>query len=165
VRADRAVVEPGAGRIDEAAPLRPFSRSLPMALLRAREAVMRHFRPSLQAAGLTEQQWRTLRALNGQKEIDATRLAAATFLLAPSLTRILRDLEGRRLVSRSPDPRDARVAQISLTMEGGALLRQVGAHSEHIYQTIEARIGSERLEQLMQAPADVGADLGAPLEI
>ena len=100
MRADRAVAELGAGGINETAPLRPFSHSLPMALLRARESVMRHFRPSLQAASLTEQQWRALRALNGQKEIDATRLASATFLLAPSLTRILRDLEGRGLVPR-----------------------------------------------------------------
>jgi len=165
VRADRAVAEPGAGRIDEAAPLRPFSRSLPMALLRARESVMRHFRPSLQAVGLTEQQWRTLRALNGQKEIDATRLAAATFLLAPSLTRILRDLEGRGLVSRRPDPRDARVALIALTEVGAALLRRVGAHSERIYQAIEARVGPEKLERLMGALAEIEADLGAPLEI
>ena len=44
-------------------PMRDFSRSLPMSLLRAREAVMRHFRPSLRDHGLTEQQWRILRAL------------------------------------------------------------------------------------------------------
>src|SRR5208283_3623306 len=44
-------------------PMREFSRSLPMSLLRAREAVMRHFRPSLRRHGLTEQQWRILRAL------------------------------------------------------------------------------------------------------
>jgi homoprotocatechuate degradation regulator HpaR len=136
-----------------------------MALLRARESVMRHFRPSLQAAGLTEQQWRTLRALNGQAEIDVTRLAGATFLLAPSLTRILRDLEGRGLVSRRPDPRDARVALIALSDEGAGLLRQVGAHSERIYQAIETRVGSEKLERLMRALADVESELGAPLEV
>jgi len=66
------------------ASLRPFSRSLPMALMRAREAVMRHFRPKLQAANLTEQQWRTLRALGNGEEMEATRLASATFLLAPT---------------------------------------------------------------------------------
>lgn len=126
---------------------------------------MRHFRPSLQAAGLTEQQWRALRALNGQNEIDATRLAGATFLLAPSLTRILRDLEGRGLVSRRSDPRDARVALIALTDEGAALLRQVGAHSERIYQAIETRVGAEKLDRLMRALAEIEADLGAPLEI
>ncbi len=47
------------------APMREFSRSLPMSLLRAREAVMRQFRPSLRNHGLTEQQWRILRALDG----------------------------------------------------------------------------------------------------
>jgi len=44
-------------------PMREFSRSLPMSLLRAREAVMRQFRPSLRRHDLTEQQWRILRAL------------------------------------------------------------------------------------------------------
>ncbi len=165
MRADRAIAEPGAERVDDNASLRPFSRSLPMALLRAREAVMRHFRPSLQAAGLTEQQWRTLRALNGQREIDVTGLAAATFLLAPSLTRILRDLESSGLVRRRRDPRDARVALIALSEEGAALLQQMGAHSERIYQAIEARIGAEKLDRLMRALAEIEADLAASLEI
>lgn len=66
--------------------LREFSRSLPMALLRAREAVMRHFRPSLRAFDVTEQQWRVLRALSAIPEIEVTELANATFLLAPSLS-------------------------------------------------------------------------------
>ncbi|MGM3243097.1 hypothetical protein ACS2VP_27140, partial [Bacillus cereus group sp. Bc237] len=43
--------------------LRAFSRSLPMALLRSRESVMVRFRPMLRAHGLTEQQWRVLRAM------------------------------------------------------------------------------------------------------
>jgi hypothetical protein len=43
--------------------LRDFSKSLPMALMRTREAVMKRFRPSLRDHALTEQQWRVLRAL------------------------------------------------------------------------------------------------------
>ena len=39
-------------------------RSLPIMLLRAREAVMKRFRPMLKAHGLSEQQWRVLRVLN-----------------------------------------------------------------------------------------------------
>ena len=39
-------------------------RNLPQALLRAREAVMRYFRPNLKIAGVTEQQWRVIRALS-----------------------------------------------------------------------------------------------------
>src|SRR6202051_4457534 len=74
-------------------PMREFSRSLPMSLLRAREAVMRQFRPSLRNHGLTEQQWRILRALTAVDAIEVTELARVAFLLGPSLSRILRDLE------------------------------------------------------------------------
>ena len=42
---------------------RPFARSLPMQLMRARELVMRHFRPHLHDHDLTDQQWRIIRAL------------------------------------------------------------------------------------------------------
>src|ERR1700756_2235815 len=88
--------------------LREFSRSLPMALLRAREAVMRHFRPSLRAFDITEQQWRGLRALFGVAQIEVTELANATFLLPPSLSRILRDLESRGLTRRRSSAKDMR---------------------------------------------------------
>ena len=43
--------------------LRGFERSLPIALLRAREATMRLFKPHVDAAGLTLPQWRVIRAL------------------------------------------------------------------------------------------------------
>src|SRR6201982_2692041 len=81
-------------------PMRDFARSLPMSLLRAREAVMRQFRPSLRNHGLTEQQWRILRALTSVDEIEVTELAHVAFLLGPSLSRILRDLEARPLIER-----------------------------------------------------------------
>ena len=40
------------------------SRSLPMQLMRAREAVMKRFRPHLTERGLTDQQWRVIRPLS-----------------------------------------------------------------------------------------------------
>ncbi len=86
-------------------PMREFSRSLPMSLLRAREAVMRQFRPSLRSHGLTEQQWRILRALTAVDEIEVTELARVAFLLGPSLSRILRDLEARALDRSARRPR------------------------------------------------------------
>src|ERR1035441_10229334 len=81
-------------------PMRDFSLSLPMSLLRAREAVMRQFRPSLRNHALTEQQWRILRALASIDAIEVTELACVAFLLGPSLSRILRDLEARHLIER-----------------------------------------------------------------
>jgi len=144
----------------EPAPMRPFSRSLPMALLRAREAAMRLFRPSLQAHDLTEQQWRVLRALGAVDAVEATQLARLTFLLAPSLTRILRDLEARKLIRRRANPSDRRAAEITLSARGLELMRAVGPESEAVYRGIEARLGEARLGRLMELLAEVEALLG-----
>lgn len=158
----------GAAEPDAPVPaLRPFSQSLPMALLRARESVMRHFRPSLQAAGLTEQQWRTLRAVSDLGEVEVTRLAAATFLLPSSLSRILRDLERRDVISRRSDPTDGRGALISLAPTGWAMLNEIGGHSEAVYRAIESRLGPARIHQLMEALAAMESDLDSmtPVEL
>jgi homoprotocatechuate degradation regulator HpaR len=145
--------------------LRAFSRSLPMALLRTREAVMRHFRPGLRAVDLTEQQWRVLRALSSVVEIEATRLAGATFLLGPSLTRILRDLEGRALIARRSAPGDQRTALLSLSPAGHALIGEAGQRSEAVYRRLTARIGEARLDAMMRLLAEVEAELAAlPVE-
>src|SRR5258708_12558132 len=81
-------------------PMREFSRSLPMSLLRAREAVMRHFRPSLRNHGLTEQQWRILRALASIDAIEVTELAHVSFLLGPPLSPILPHPQAPHLTQR-----------------------------------------------------------------
>src|SRR5580658_2999959 len=96
-------------------PMREFSRSLPMSLLRAREAVMRQFRPSLRRHRLTEQQWRILRALAEVEAIEVTELARTAFLLGPSLSRILRDLEARQLIERRTAKTDQRRAVVSIS--------------------------------------------------
>ncbi|MEW5423596.1 homoprotocatechuate degradation operon regulator HpaR [Amorphus sp. 3PC139-8] len=128
--------------------LRSFSRSLPMTLLLAREAVMNRFRSSLHLFNLTEQQWRVLRALNAVREIEVTDLANATSLLAPSLSRILRDLEGRGLIRRRPDPADLRRALISISDDGLKVIAAVAPYSEEIYAEVEAAFGAERMETL-----------------
>ena len=98
--------------------LREFSQSLPMALLRAREAVMDRFRPLLRRHGVTEQQWRVLRALSAAQETSASSLAAATCIRLPSLSRILRTLESRGLIARRVKSTDLRTTLVSLTASG-----------------------------------------------
>lgn len=153
-----------ARRVQSAVRLRSVSRSLPFALGRAREAVMRHFRPALRAVDLTEQQWRVLRALGAVPEIDATGLAMATFILAPSLTRILKVLEDRRLIARRPDPADLRATLISLTGDGRTLLDRAGVEAERIYSALTARLGAERVERLLAMLKEIEADLDGPLD-
>jgi homoprotocatechuate degradation regulator HpaR len=89
---------------EKSPPLRDFQHSLPMELLKAREAAMSRFRPMLRRHGLTEQQWRVVRALAAYQKIDASELAKKSFLLAPSLTRILQFLERHPMPTTNADP-------------------------------------------------------------
>ncbi|MBN8940135.1 MAG: homoprotocatechuate degradation operon regulator HpaR [Rhizobiales bacterium] len=145
------VIPPAATRVR----LRGFSRSLPMSLLRAREAVMRHFRVSLRGYGVTEQQWRVLRALSSVGEIEISDLVRSTFLLAPSLSRILRDLEARQLIIRRTPASDLRRSLISMAPAGIALMEVVAPHSEAIYAEITRRFGAERLALLQDMLRDL----------
>jgi homoprotocatechuate degradation regulator HpaR len=119
-----------------------------MELLKAREAAMARFRPMLRQYELTEQQWRVIRALAAYENIDASELARRSFLLAPSLTRILQFLEGKKLVKRSPDKNDQRRSVFVLTAKGRKRYELVGPDSEILYANIEKQFGADKLESL-----------------
>ncbi|MCP5371757.1 MAG: homoprotocatechuate degradation operon regulator HpaR [Hyphomicrobiales bacterium] len=128
--------------------LRGFSRSLPMALLQAREAVMNRFRPLLREAGVTEQQWRVLRALDGGGPLDAGEVARRCCLLTPSLTRIVKTLAAGGLVARRQDPGDLRRLVLDITPAGRALIARVAPLSEARYAEITALFGAANLDDL-----------------
>lgn len=141
---------------DASTAMRPFSASLPMALLQAREAAMRLFRPMLAEHDLTEQQWRVLRALNAAEEpLEAGVLADHTFLLAPSLSRILANLDGRGLVTRTTATHDQRRSLVALTDAGRAIVARVGPRSEEMYGRIEDAFGADRLAGLLDELHDL----------
>jgi len=140
-------------------PMREFSRSLPMSLLRAREAVMRQFRPSLRRHDLTEQQWRILRALAAIDAIEVTELARTAFLLGPSLSRILRDLDARGLIERKTAKTDLRRGVVSISEKGLKLMEVVAPSSEAIYAGITKRYGAKRLAELQDMLGALEASL------
>ena len=128
--------------------MRDFSRSLPMLLLRSHQAVMAQFRPVLRRHGITEQQWRVLRALSSVDEARITRLAEMTLISKPSLSRLLPALEARRLVRRSAAADDLRGASIRIAPAGLALIDAVSPHSEARYREIDARVGDDAVAAL-----------------
>lgn len=132
-----------------AAAFAPTGRTLPMALLRARELVMERFRPMLHRHGVTEQQWRVLRVLDEAEAMDASELAQGASILAPSLSRILKALEARGLIELGKDPGDGRRTVIRLTEAGAAFLAAVAPESAAIYDEIEALAGRGRIERLV----------------
>jgi homoprotocatechuate degradation regulator HpaR len=139
--------------------LRDFSLSLPMSLLRAREAAMKHFRPTLRHFGITEQQWRILRALVARGEIEVMALAEATYLLPPSVSRILKDLEKRDLILRRGADNDMRRGIVSISPKGLRLFDHVGQYSEAIYSRITRRFGAEKLAALQASLREFDAIL------
>ena len=151
----------GAADTERRAPMRDFSRSLPMSLLRAREAVMRQFRPSLRNHGLTEQQWRILRALTTVDAIEVTELARVAFLLGPSLSRILRDLEARDLIERRTAKEDLRRGVVSISAKGLKVIEAVAPTSEAIYAEITSRYGARKLAELQDMLGVLERSLGA----
>jgi len=123
-----------------------------MALLRAREATMRRFRPILAEHDLTEQQWRVLRALaahSADDGLEVSQLAESTFLLGPSLSRILTNIERRGLITRGISTADRRRADIAITDDGRALVADIAPASEREYAAIESTIGTARLAYLL----------------
>ncbi len=129
-----------------------------MALMRARETVMREFRPRLALHDLTEQQWRVLRALNGQETPLTTReLSEMTFLLSPSLSRITANLAARGLLNRESNPSDQRSSLLSLSRDGEDLLSVMAVDSEAGYRAIEQSFGSDRLGLLYNLLDDLAA--------
>ncbi len=130
--------------------MRQFDRSLPMALLRAREAVMKKFTPALREHGLSPQQWRVIRVLVEVQELDATELAESSSLLLPSLSRILQNLEQRGLVRRRAPDDDQRRSMISITPEGRKLFEALSPVNEARYAHITERFGYGKLELLYE---------------
>ncbi|HZF15281.1 MAG TPA: homoprotocatechuate degradation operon regulator HpaR [Steroidobacteraceae bacterium] len=125
-----------------------MSKSLPLALMRAREAAMQHFRPHLRTLEVTEQQWRVLRVLHSAGSLDVTTLARRAVLLAPSLTRILKDLERAGFISRRRGAGDRRRQVVMLTARGVRMLADGASGSEAGYRRIARLFGERRLQAL-----------------
>jgi len=124
-------------------------KSLPIMLMRARETVMRRFRPMLKAHGLSEQQWRVLRVLNERGPTEPTILADQSVILTPSLTRILANLETRDLITRVRHTNDGRRQVASLTEKGRRLITKIAPESSAIYATLEQDFGAQDTHALM----------------
>ncbi len=129
---------------------RPLEESLPIALLRAREAVMARFRPLLAERGFTEQQWRVLRVLDEESPLDPTEIAERSVILTPSMTRILKTLEDRGMITRTLHPRDRRRYLIALTDPAREAITKAAPGSNAVYAEIERVYGKKKLKELLK---------------
>ncbi len=125
------------------------SRSLPIALIRAREGVMLPIRDMLAETGITEQQWRVLRVLSEFGTLDAKTLADRASLLFPSLTRIATTMRNKGLITQTRDEKDRRRQFISITEAGQRIIDANVDRAAEIVAGFRATLGEEEYEILL----------------
>jgi len=86
--------------------------------------LLRRLRRTDAEAGLTGPQASALSVLAFGGETTLKRLAAAEQVSAPTMSRLVKDLEHQGLIRRRPDPADARSTWIEASAEGRAMLEQ-----------------------------------------
>ncbi len=128
--------------------LRGIDQALPIALLRAREATMRKFKPHVDLLGLSLPQWRVIRALAENDTLPATELADKCAVMPSSMTRILNSLIERDFVEPAHDV-DGRRRSVRLTRSGTAIYSVMADKSEAIYRAIEQRFSTEKMTDLL----------------
>lgn len=131
------------------AAFRDTDRSLPIALLRARETVMQPIREMLAKTGISEQKWRVLRVAEEAGPVEQSVIAARACLLLPSLTRILRSMTAEGLLEKHADAFDKRKSIVTITPKGRALLSEHADEANAIYQQMRDRFGADEMDQLL----------------
>ncbi|MBR9863996.1 homoprotocatechuate degradation operon regulator HpaR [Neptunicoccus cionae] len=125
------------------------SRSLPIALMRAREGVMIPIREMLSDSGITEQQWRVLRVLSEYGALDSSTLADRASLLFPSLTRIAATMRDKGLITQTRGEHDRRKQIIAITPEGQKIIDDRSGEAVKIVAGFKAKLGPDKYEQLL----------------
>ncbi|PTX04657.1 homoprotocatechuate degradation operon regulator HpaR [Pararhodobacter aggregans] len=136
-------------------PLRTTARSLPIALLRARETVMGPVREMLAESGINEQKWRVLRVLDEAGSLDQSLLAERACLQLPSLTRILRAMEDQGLVTRATAAEDRRRSIVTISEAGQQVIEDHAQANRALFARLEARFGKDRMEVLLDLLEDL----------
>jgi homoprotocatechuate degradation regulator HpaR len=118
-------------------------RNLPLLLLQAREQVISRFRPILNAHGITEQQWRIVRALIDTGPMEPREIGELCRISSPSLAGVLSRMEELGYIRRKRLDHDQRRVRVSLTPRSRTLAARMAPQIEATYREIETMIGSD----------------------
>ena len=129
------------------------ARSLPFALIRAREKVMAPIREMLSDCDITEQQWRVLRVLSEYGPQDATVLAERASLLLSSQTRIVQSMFKKGYVTRTSNEEDRRRQTVAITPKGQKIIDDHLDQAVAIAARFKAVLGHDEFERLLDTLA------------
>lgn len=101
-----------------------FENQFCFPLYSAANAMVRAYRPLLDALDITYLQYMVLMLLWEERQLNVKALGERLGLDSGTLTPLLKRLDGKGFVSRSRDPDDERVRLISITEQGLALRKK-----------------------------------------
>lgn len=138
-------------------------RNLPQLFLKAREELLCHFRPIITHFGLTEQQWRILRALAEMEQMEPREICEICQILSPSMTGVLSRMEEMGLITRERMAEDQRRVLVRMTPKSEKLVAELGPLIVEQYKIIEQSFGAELIQQLYDVMDKVIAAERAPI--
>lgn len=119
-------------------------------LRRAHQISAAVFEDECRSVGLTPAQFGVLTVLRASPGLDQSSLARALGFDKVTMLRVLRGLEARGLVARSPAPANRRNLSIVLSPAGEALLEEAEKLAEQAYQRLMAPLNPEQQAQLVE---------------
>ena len=111
----------------------------------------RYFRPNLKLCGVTEQQWRVIRALDEHGGMEAGKLAEVTSILGPSLSGVLDRMERDGLVQRFRISTDQRKVIVEMAEKSREIVVSMQELVDRQYRDLEEQVGQETLMSLYNA--------------
>ena len=121
--------------------------------------MMERFRPLLTANGLTEQQWRVIRALTENGPMEPRQISDICTISSPSMAGVLARMEAMELITKERFADDQRRILVSLTKKSVGLGRVISKDLEARYRELERAVGPEVVERVYRAIDDLLAGL------
>jgi DNA-binding MarR family transcriptional regulator len=126
----------------------------------ASRAIMRHFEERLRPLGFGVAYLPVVVALDQHGALSQKDLLRYARVEQPTMAALLRRMERDQLISRTPDPRDARSRQVNLTDRARQLLTQVKSEMDAVLTEAMADIDEVDQRALMRTLRTVVGNLG-----
>ncbi len=110
---------------------------------------MVYFRPALSKRQLTEQQWRILRALYEEKQLEPRELCQQCCILSPSMAGILKRMEELNLVVKVPSDFDKRRVMVTLATGVADMVEDILRENRAAYDLLAKKVGEQEMKELM----------------
>ncbi|MEV4359565.1 MarR family transcriptional regulator [Nonomuraea sp. NPDC049625] len=126
----------------------PADERLGLDIKRAEQTLIAAKQAAVRPAGLTVPQYATLFALADNPGISGAALARACLVTPQAMTVVLKNLEERGFIERSPHPWHRNVLETRLTEAGRAALKAADERAVVIERAIAGEFSAEEREQL-----------------